>query len=121
MSVRINLPHGLVTFLFTDIEGSTRLARMLGPGYRGMLTEHRRLLRRTLSACGGTPLFSEGDSGFLAFPDAGAALRARAEAQRALSAPARPAPQAPPPVRVGPHTRRAPPPRRGAPAPRGRP
>src|SRR6266545_3628540 len=66
----MHLPKGLVTFLFTDIEGSTRLARMLGAAYRAVLTEHRRLLRRTLSASGGTPLFSEGDSLFVAFPEA---------------------------------------------------
>ena len=45
----VHLPSGLVTFLFTDIEGSTRLAQMLGPGYRPVLSEHRRLLRRTLA------------------------------------------------------------------------
>jgi predicted ATPase/class 3 adenylate cyclase len=104
VSVRINLPRGLVTFLFTDIEGSTRLARMLGAGYRAMLTEHRRLLRRTLSACGGTPLFSEGDSLFVAFPDARNALVACAEAQRALATHAWSAPDARPLVRMGLHT-----------------
>ena len=104
MSVCINLPHGLVTFLFTDIEGSTRLARMLGPGYRGMLTEHRRLLRRALSSCGGTPLFSEGDSLFVAFPDARNALAACAEAQRALADHTWSVPEARPLVRMGLHT-----------------
>src|SRR6266571_2503976 len=104
VSVRINLPRGLVTFLFTDIEGSTRLARMLGAGYRAMLTEHRRLLRRTLSACGGTPLFSEGDSLFVAFPDARNALAACAEAQRALAGHAWSVPDARPLVRMGLHT-----------------
>ena len=43
---RTHLPSGLVTFLFTDIEGSTRLAQMLGDGYRPVLNEHRRLLAR---------------------------------------------------------------------------
>jgi predicted ATPase/class 3 adenylate cyclase len=104
VSVRINLPRGLVTFLFTDIESSTRLARMLGAGYRAMLTEHRRLLRRILSACGGTPLFCEGDSLFVAFPDARNALAACAQAQRALSTHAWPAPHARPLVRMGLHT-----------------
>ena len=46
VSGRIHLPSGLVTFLFTDIEGSTRLAQMLGAGYRPVLSEHRRLLAR---------------------------------------------------------------------------
>jgi len=100
----MHLPKGLVTFLFTDIEGSTRLARMLGAAYRAVLTEHRRLLRRTLSASGGTPLFSEGDSLFVAFPDARDALTACAQAQRALSAHAWPAPEARPLVRMGLHT-----------------
>ena len=53
MSARIHLPSGLVTFMFTDIEGSTRLAQMLGPGYRPVLSEHRRLLRATLAASDG--------------------------------------------------------------------
>ena len=102
MSARIHLPRGLVTFLFTDIEGSTRLAQMLGPGYRAMLTEHRRLLRHTLSSCGGTPLFSEGDSVFVAFPDARAALAACAAAQRALATHAWPHPETRPLVRMSP-------------------
>jgi predicted ATPase/class 3 adenylate cyclase len=93
-----------VTFLFTDIEGSTRLAQMLGAGYRPVLTEHRRLLRHTLSACGGTPLFSEGDSLFVAFSDAKAALQACAQAQRALAIHDWPAPEARPLVRMGLHT-----------------
>jgi predicted ATPase/class 3 adenylate cyclase len=94
----------MVTFLFTDIEGSTRLAQMLGAGYRPVLTEHRRVLRRTLSASSGTPLFSEGDSLFVAFPDARAALYACGEAQRALAAHAWPSPDARPLVRMGLHT-----------------
>ena len=104
MSARIHLPKGLVTFLFTDIEGSTRLAQMLGAGYRPVLTEHRRLLRRTLSACGGSPLFSEGDSLFVAFPHAGAALDACRAAQQALTTHEWPTPQARPLVRMGMHT-----------------
>ena len=77
---------------------------MLGTGYRQMLTEHRRLLRRTLSAAGGTLLFCEGDSLFVAFPDARNALAACADAQRALSTHAWQAPQARPLVRMGLHT-----------------
>jgi predicted ATPase/class 3 adenylate cyclase len=99
---RNHLPRGLVTFLFTDIEGSTRLAQMLGAGYRAVLTEHRQLLRHTLSTCGGTPLFNEGDSLFVAFPDATAALHACVRAQRELSRHQWPGPQ--PLVRMGLHT-----------------
>ncbi len=102
MSARNHLPRGLVTFLFTDIEGSTRLARMLGAGYRRVLTEHRRLLCETISACGGTPLFSEGDSLFVAFRDATAALQACARAQRELARHDWSGPQ--PLVRMGLHT-----------------
>jgi len=104
VSARIHLPRGQVTFLFTDIEGSTRLAQMLGTGYRPVLTEHRRLLHATLSACDGAPLFTEGDSFFVAFADAGAALTACAEAQRVLAAHDWPAPEARPLVRMGLHT-----------------
>jgi predicted ATPase/class 3 adenylate cyclase len=104
VSERVHLPSGLVTFLFTDIEGSTRLAQMLGTGYPPVLNEHRRLLRSTLASCTGTPLFTEGDSLFVAFPDAGAALHACAEAQRALAIHDWPTPEARPQVRMGLHT-----------------
>src|SRR5215468_11298982 len=100
----MHLPQGMVTFLFTDIEGSTRLAQMLGAGYRPVLTEHRRLICRELSACGGTPLFSEGDSLFVAFADARSALDACVQAQRALAEHDWPAPEARPLVRMGLHT-----------------
>ena len=48
MSGRTELPSGLVTFMFTDIEGSTRLARMLGDDYGSVLLAHRTLLRAVL-------------------------------------------------------------------------
>ncbi|HEX8627464.1 MAG TPA: adenylate/guanylate cyclase domain-containing protein [Catenuloplanes sp.] len=104
MPGRTHLPSGLVTFMFTDIEGSTRLARMLGPGYRPVLSDHRRLLRRTLAEGDGAELFTEGDSFFVAFRDAGAALDASVSAQRALAAHDWPAPEAAPRVRIGLHT-----------------
>jgi predicted ATPase/class 3 adenylate cyclase len=104
MSARIHLPSGLVTFMFTDIEGSTRLAQMLGPGYRPVLSEHRRLLRATLAASDGTELFTEGDSFFVAFADASAALDASLAAQRALNSHEWPTPEAKPKVRMGLHT-----------------
>jgi predicted ATPase/class 3 adenylate cyclase len=99
-----NLPSGLVTFLFTDIEGSTRLAQLLGADYRPVLAEHRRILRRALGAGDGVALFTEGDSVFAAFPDASAALHACAEAQQALGQYAWPQPQARPRVRMGLHS-----------------
>src|SRR5262245_45076964 len=81
---RSHLPRGQVTFLFTDIEGATRLAQMLGDGYRPVLHEHRRVLRAALAAAGGVELFTEGDSYFFAFADAATAVAACAGAQRAL-------------------------------------
>ncbi|HEY0697533.1 MAG TPA: adenylate/guanylate cyclase domain-containing protein, partial [Micromonospora sp.] len=104
MSARDRLPSGLVTFMFTDIEGSTRLAQMLGEGYRPVLSEHRRLLRSTLAASDGTELFTEGDSFFVAFADASAALDACLAAQRALAGHQWPTPEAVPKVRMGLHT-----------------
>ncbi|MEU0560689.1 adenylate/guanylate cyclase domain-containing protein [Dactylosporangium sp. NPDC006015] len=108
MSARTHLPSGLVTFLFTDIEGSTRLAQMLGTGYRPVLQEHRQVIRRALSKADGVELFTEGDSLFVAFADAAAALTACIEAQRELAAhdwPAAPdGSDARPRVRMGLHT-----------------
>lgn len=104
MSARVEMPSGLVTFLFTDIEGSTRLAQLLGSGYRPVLNEHRRLLRRTFCADGGVELFTEGDSFFFAFSDAAAALGACLTAQRALDAHDWPHPHAQPRVRMGLHS-----------------
>ncbi len=84
MSARSQLPSGLVTFLFTDIESSTRLAQQLGPDYRRVLHEHRRLLRRALTPAG-VELSTEGDSLFFAFADAKAAVTSCVAAQRALA------------------------------------
>lgn len=101
---RRNLPGGLVTFLFTDIEGSTRLARLLGPEYRQVLIEHRRILLRALTEHGGTALFSEGDSLFVVFSDATAAVEACIAAQFALRDHDWPSQQARPAVRMGLHS-----------------
>jgi predicted ATPase/class 3 adenylate cyclase len=104
VSAQHRLPHGQVTFLFTDIEGSTRLAQVLGEGYRAVLTEHRRLLHDALVARGGTPISTEGDALFVVFPDAAGALAACAAAQRALTSHRWPSPAAQPRVRMGLHT-----------------
>jgi predicted ATPase/class 3 adenylate cyclase/uncharacterized tellurite resistance protein B-like protein len=101
------LPSGLVTFMFTDIEGSTRLARMLGETYRGVLGAHRSVLRAVLADFGGVELLTEGDSFFIAFADAGTAVAACVEAQRRLSAFDWPRRDAVPRVRMGLHTGRA--------------
>ena len=104
MSGRTDLPSGLVTFMFTDIEGSTRLARMLGDAYGSVLGAHRTAVRTALSDFGGTELFTEGDSFFVAFRDAGSAVAACVAAQHRLSAYAWPGPDARPRVRMGLHT-----------------
>ncbi|MFG1610070.1 adenylate/guanylate cyclase domain-containing protein [Actinoplanes sp. NPDC049265] len=104
MSGRTVLPSGLVTFMFTDIEGSTRLARMLGESYAAVLGAHRSVLRAALSNFGGHELFTEGDSFFVAFGDAANAVAACVAAQRALAAYDWPTPEARPRVRMGLHT-----------------
>ncbi|MEU7903055.1 adenylate/guanylate cyclase domain-containing protein [Actinoplanes sp. NPDC049118] len=104
MSGRTELPSGLVTFMFTDIEGSTRLARMLGEGYGSVLNAHRDVVRAALSNYAGVELFTEGDSFFVAFRDAGAAVAACVAAQRALAAYPWPSADAVPRVRMGLHT-----------------
>src|SRR6266540_4375089 len=91
------LPSGTVTFLFTDIEGSTRLLHELGDGYAGALAEHRRILRETFSAHGGAEVDTQGDAFFVVFPSAPGAVRAAAQAVEKLSA-------GPIRVRIGIHT-----------------
>ena len=81
-----DLPAGRVTFLFTDIEGSTRLLRALGERYAEALSDHRRLLRACFVQHGGVEVDTQGDSFFVSFPDAVEALAAAEDAQRALSA-----------------------------------
>jgi YVTN family beta-propeller protein len=80
------LPSGTVTFLFTDIEGSTVLLKELGAGYRDVLTAHQRLLREAFAAHGGHEIDTAGDSFFVAFRRAKDGVAAAAEAQRTLAA-----------------------------------
>jgi predicted ATPase len=96
--VRDDLPTGTVTFLFTDVEGSTRLLRELGPeGYADALVEHRRVIREACALKGGVEVDTQGDAFFFAFPTAPGAVRAASALTDALSAgPAR--------ARVGLHT-----------------
>jgi predicted ATPase/class 3 adenylate cyclase len=91
------LPSGTVTFLFTDIEGSTRLVRELGEQYADVLAEHNRLLREAFSRHGGLEVGTQGDSFFVAFADAGSAVAAAGEVQAALAG-------GPVRVRIGIHT-----------------
>ena len=80
------LPTGTVTFLFTDIEGSTKLLQQLGAAYPDLLSEHHRLLRDAVERAGGAAIGSEGDSLFAAFGSASAGIAAAVEAQRGLAA-----------------------------------
>jgi predicted ATPase/class 3 adenylate cyclase len=96
-------PTGTVTFLFTDIEGSTRLLRALGDAYADLLAEHHRLLLEAVERAGGVAVGTEGDSLFAAFASATSAIAAAVEAQRLLAAHPWPA-GAPFRVRMGLHT-----------------
>lgn len=80
-----SLPGGTVTFLFTDIEGSTRLLDRLGAaGYSELLVAHDSLLRQAFERHGGREVDTQGDAFFVAFGRAGDAVRAAVDAQRAL-------------------------------------
>jgi predicted ATPase/class 3 adenylate cyclase len=74
-----------VTFLFTDIEGSTLLLQQLGEGYRDVQDDHGRILRRAIAEERGTEIRTEGDSFFAVFESAVASVRAATAAQRALA------------------------------------
>ena len=98
MSRATTLPTGTVTFLFTDIEGSTRLLRRIGAeAYAIALQEHRELLRATFARHDGMEIGTEGDSFFVVFESASEAATAAWEAQEALAA-------GPITVRMGLHT-----------------
>jgi len=78
-------PTGTVTFLFSDIEGSTRLLQRLGALYGQALAEHQRLLREAFGAHDGHEIDTQGDSFFVAFRRAKDAVAAAVDAQRALA------------------------------------
>jgi YVTN family beta-propeller protein len=84
------LPSGTVTFLFTDIEGSTQLLKALGPSYGEALGEHQRIVRAAFAAHGGREVDTQGDSFFVAFGRAKDAVAAAVDAQRDLAAQAWP-------------------------------
>ena len=82
-----DLPTGTVTFLFTDIQGSTKLVRSLGiERWRGILQTHYDLLRDAFAANNGHEVNTEGDAFFIAFASAPDAVAACAAGQRALAA-----------------------------------
>ena len=84
------LPTGTVTFMFTDIEGSTRLLQRVGESYPRVLADHNRIVRKGIAAGGGFEIQTEGDSFFVAFPSVPGALRAAIQAQKALASEAWP-------------------------------
>jgi len=86
-----DLPSGTVTFLFTDVEGSTRLLGEHGDDFAGLLADHRRLLREAFTAHGGVEVDTQGDAFFVAFARASDAAAAALDGRRALE---------PTPVRV---------------------
>jgi class 3 adenylate cyclase len=65
------LPHGTVTFLFTDIEGSTELVRKLGPEFGHLRREHHRLLRDAIGRHGGHEIDTAGDGFFVSLSERG--------------------------------------------------
>ena len=80
------LPAGVVTFLFSDIEGSTKLLHELGDDYADALAEHRQLLREAFSTHEGVEVDTQGDAFFVAFARASDAVASAADVQRALAA-----------------------------------
>jgi class 3 adenylate cyclase len=78
------IPSGTVTFVFTDIEGSTKLLQELGDDYAGVVRDHRRIVREAFTGHGGTEVDTQGDAFFFSFPRARDAVAAAVDAQRAL-------------------------------------
>jgi class 3 adenylate cyclase len=78
------LPGGTVTFVFTDIEGSTQLLQRLGDRYADVTRDHRRIVRDCFGAAGGTEIDTQGDAFFFSFARARDAVRGAVDAQRAL-------------------------------------
>ncbi len=82
LAVMSGLPSGTVTFVFSDIEGSTALLKALGDRYGEVLSTHRRMMRECFTAPGGVEIDTQGDAFFFAFPRARDAVSAAVEAQR---------------------------------------
>lgn len=79
------MPAGVVTFLFTDVVGSTRLFQQHADAFVAALQRVQNAIRAAVEDAGGVVVSTEGDSTFAAFQDASAALRAGAEAQRSIA------------------------------------
>jgi predicted ATPase/class 3 adenylate cyclase len=97
--VRTELPTGTVTFVFTDVEGSTSLLSELGPEeYASALADHRAVIRKACTGNGGVEVDTQGDAFFFAFPTAPGALAAASDFTERLAS------NGPIRVRVGVHT-----------------
>jgi class 3 adenylate cyclase len=81
----VAFPGGTVTFLFTDIEGSTALLQRLGDDYSTVVADHRRLLRDVFQKADGREVDTQGDAFFYSFTRARDAVRAAVDGQRALA------------------------------------
>ena len=92
-----DLPTGTVTFVFTDVEGSTALLQELGERYADVLNVHKRMLREAFAAHGGVEVDTQGDALFVAFARASDAVAAVVDAQERLR-------EGPVRVRMGIHT-----------------
>jgi class 3 adenylate cyclase len=82
LNVVVTLPAGTVTFVFSDVEGSTELLKRLGDAYATLIADHRRIVRETFGAHGGVEIDAQGDAFFFAFARARDAAVAAVEAQR---------------------------------------
>jgi class 3 adenylate cyclase len=83
MAPMTTLPSGTVTFVFSDVEGSTGLLKRLGDSYGELLAEHRRIVRETFAVHGGVEIDMQGDAFFFAFGGARDAVAAAVATQRA--------------------------------------
>jgi class 3 adenylate cyclase len=99
----LTLPGGTVTFLFSDIEGSTRLLEQLGDRYAEVHRDHRRILREELTEAGGREIDTQGDAFFFSFARAKDAVAGAVAAQRTLAGTAWPE-EVDVKVRMGLHT-----------------
>jgi class 3 adenylate cyclase len=79
------LPRGMVTLMYTDIQGSTELLDQLRERYAGLVGEMRQILRRATREAGGTEIDSRADEYFAAIPDAAQAVHAAIQVQQELA------------------------------------
>lgn len=81
----VQIPTGTVTFLFTDIEGSTQLLHRFGDRYSDILAEHQRIIRKGLAGHAGFEVNTDGDAFFIAFASAAEGIAAAVTIQKELA------------------------------------